>query len=92
MDHKNFLNKAGCSNNTVAPERPPAPPGGIFSQNRYFAGGPRSGVSGHNREPAGGPDPRWSDRENECGGCRRRLQEADAGGGGGGGGGGKEAR
>ena len=57
---------------------------------RAARGARRSGVTGSNRSAAGGPDPRWSGRENECGGCRRRLQEADAGGGGGGGG--KEAR
>ena len=39
------------------------------------------GARRSNPHAAGGPDPRWSDRENECGGCRRRLQEADAGGG-----------
>ena len=39
------------------------------------------GASPHNPSAAGRPDPRWSDRENECGGCRRRMQEADAGGG-----------
>ncbi len=44
-------------------------------------GAPRSGVTGSDTGAAGGPDPSWSGRENECGRCRRRLQEAAAGGG-----------